>query len=480
MKLKFQDRHIPFWLITIAVVIGAVFAKLIEDGMFNDALLYTSVAKNLGNGIGTFWFPHFSNTWTRQGLTSFHEQPPLVFGILAQFFKVFGNSIYTERIYTALTTCSSIWLIHRIWRTIPHHNDVARRMSWLPVLIWITFPVVMWAHQNMMCENTMELFVLAAVYCCCSALYHNRQVGLRLILAGVFIFLAALSKGLPGFFPIAVVPFFWLFYRNFSFGKALVYSLLVIAVVLTILGVTLSFEAPRAALTFYYEKRLLVRVEQVPVVTDRFQVMKELALHLLVVSAAITIFFAWVKRSKFSILRFDIRTAGFFFVVGLCGSVPLMLTLVQRGFYMTPAMPFFAISLSLIVAPTIAAMIEKIKIKNTGYRLFSIASVVLVWAAVMLTAFNYGRVGRDRQKIRVSRELKSIEPAGITISISKDLSYDSALEAYLMRYSGISVTAKGRLHKMYLSENPRDSLGRSITSYPIDLGEYYFFTEDVR
>ena len=93
-----MKRNLPFWLLTFSVLIVLTLPNLIKGGMFMDAMLYTSVSHNLSMGIGTFWFPQFS-VRNIANLPSFHEQPPLVFGIQALFYKLLGDSMYVERLY---------------------------------------------------------------------------------------------------------------------------------------------------------------------------------------------------------------------------------------------------------------------------------------------------------------------------------------------------------------------------------------------
>jgi 4-amino-4-deoxy-L-arabinose transferase-like glycosyltransferase len=104
-----------FWLIAFAAMIGLTLPTLIQDGMFMDAMLYTSVSHNLSMGIGTFWFPEFS-VHNVGGLSSFHEQPPLVFGIQSLFYTVLGDSMYVERFYTFLTMVITAFLINLVWK----------------------------------------------------------------------------------------------------------------------------------------------------------------------------------------------------------------------------------------------------------------------------------------------------------------------------------------------------------------------------
>lgn len=117
-----------------------------------DAMLYTSVSHNLSMGIGTFWFPQFS-LHNVAGLSSFHEQPPLVFGIQALYFKVLGDSMYVERFYTLLSMCITAFLIVLIWKEVFKDNIKLNAFAWMPILLWIIVPVCFWSYSNNMHEK---------------------------------------------------------------------------------------------------------------------------------------------------------------------------------------------------------------------------------------------------------------------------------------------------------------------------------------
>ena len=120
-------KQIPFWSFTAAMFILLIIPILIQDGMFMDGVLYTAVSKNLGNGIGSFWFPVFSELGMA-GNSTFHEHPPLVFGIQSIFFKVLGNSMYTERIYSLLTGVFNAGLIIILWKSINLQHKKVKQM----------------------------------------------------------------------------------------------------------------------------------------------------------------------------------------------------------------------------------------------------------------------------------------------------------------------------------------------------------------
>ena len=89
-----QIKQLPFYLIAISIILGLTLPVIIQDGMFMDGMLYTCVSKNLANGIGSFWFPVFSK-FGFGGLTTFHEHPPLIFGILRYLETACIPSVFT-------------------------------------------------------------------------------------------------------------------------------------------------------------------------------------------------------------------------------------------------------------------------------------------------------------------------------------------------------------------------------------------------
>ncbi len=46
--------HYNFWLITMAAFIISLVPLLIQDGMFFDGIMYSTLSKNLAYGYGSF------------------------------------------------------------------------------------------------------------------------------------------------------------------------------------------------------------------------------------------------------------------------------------------------------------------------------------------------------------------------------------------------------------------------------------------
>ena len=63
-----------------------------------DGLYYATIAKNLANGLGSFWQLYFTEL---DGV--FYGHPPLAMGLQSILFSIFGDSIYIERAYSFST-----------------------------------------------------------------------------------------------------------------------------------------------------------------------------------------------------------------------------------------------------------------------------------------------------------------------------------------------------------------------------------------
>jgi 4-amino-4-deoxy-L-arabinose transferase-like glycosyltransferase len=444
LKKILKNQQTPFWLITISVLIGLTLPVLIQDGMFMDAMLYTSVAHNLSMGIGTFWFPQFS-LHNVAGLASFHEQPPLVFGIQSVFFRLFGDSMYIERFYTFFTMCITAFLINLLWKEIYKHDNSLKKLGWLPVILWITIPVCFWSYSNNMHENTMGIFTLSAVLLIYKASQSEKFQIMTWGLAAVFIFLATLSKGLPGFFPIVVPFLYWLTMRKNTFSKTLLQTSIITLVPVIIYGILFLIPEIKESLSIYLFKRALHRINEVPTVDSRFYILFRLFMELLPQISFVVIFFiiAYLAKIKLHILK-NLPSSAFFLFVGLSASVPLMLTLVQKGFYMVPAFPFFAIGLSIFIAHVIFNLSVRIDTQNKKFKIFLLLSSLLLICTITFSLMQKGKTSRNKELLHDVYLIGTVVQRQTTVSIPANMWNEWDLQCYLMRYFNISMEPKER------------------------------------
>ncbi|MFT4061826.1 MAG: glycosyltransferase family 39 protein [Edaphocola sp.] len=468
MVKLFNNKHLPFWLVTIATLVTLPGVTLIQDGMFMDAMLYTSVAHNEAHDYGTFWFPKFSELNVAfHPFGSFHEQPPLVFFIVSLFFRAFGDSMYVERLYVFVTTLLVAWLICRIWKAVFEENGNLKKFAWLPVLLWMITPTIFWAASNNVNENTMAVFATASVWVMYKALRRQRRVAASLLLAGALIFLASMSKGFPGLFPLGVPIIFWCSFGGISFPKAVGYTALLFVAVAACYGLCLLYQPARESLHVYLFDRAFQRIGNAPTARYRLQSIESVVTDLLPV-ALLTLAVWLVCRRKKIVYRAE-STKGtilFFCLVGLSASMPLMLTMVQKPFYLIPCFPYFAIAFGIAIAGFVARPVARINVRGKGFRTFVLTSMLLLAGGVSVVASLKGRVGRDEGLLHDVAVLGTFVPEHSTVGVTYSAYYnDWQLQCYLMRYHYISVNYKPERKVQYFIIDKKEPPDRDLSRF---------------
>jgi hypothetical protein len=447
-------KQLPFFLIAISVILGLTLPTIIQDGMFMDGMLYTCVSKNLANGIGTFWFPVFSK-FGFGGLTTFHEHPPLVFGIQSVFFKILGNGMYTERIYILVTILCTASLIISIWKhTNKNLGEV--EIAWLPLLLWITIPVCFWSFSNNMQENTMGIFILISVLFYLKSIQNEKKAFLYLLCSGVFIFLATFSKGIPGFFPLAAPFMYWLSTKKISFKKSILHSFFLLSIPVMIYAILISFPQAKASLSNYLLKRVLHRIGEDPTVDSNFYILGRIVLELLIPIVIVSCVFLLSKK-KFPIKSEKKSLALFFILVGLTGVLPLMFTKVQKGFYFIPSLPFFAIGFSLLISEPV--YLWSLKVLSSKFKKgLTLFSALFFCGVIIFSISNIGKKSRDADMLNDVSEFGKVIPEFSLVNISEHRWNDWPLQCYLIRYHNISIDPRNTKNEYrIIDKNAPDS-----------------------
>jgi 4-amino-4-deoxy-L-arabinose transferase-like glycosyltransferase len=475
----FKRRQLPFLLFTVSILIVLTIPNLIQDGMFMDAMLYTSVSHNLSMGIGTFWFPQFS-VHNIAGLSSFHEQPPLVFGIQSIFFRLLGDSMYVERFYTFLTFILTIFLIHLLWKEIFFEDKRFSRISWLPLLLWIIVPVCFWSYQNNMHENTMGIFILLSVLCIFKSFRKKESSSLLLLIAGLFILLATLSKGLPGLFPVVLPLLHWLITKRYSlleiFWKTA--NLLLIPFV----GYTILFSIPesRESLSIYLFKRALHRINDVPTVSSHFYILIRLFSELIPPLTIVIVFLVIRYFKSRSMNALFLRNSLLFICIGFAASLPLMLTRVQKGFYFVPALPFFAIGLSLIIIQDVTVLTERVYQRKKLYKSLLSGSIFLILSTLIFSCMQIGKTRRYREVIHDVYEFGKVIPKKSTVSIPEELWNEWDLQCYLMRYFNISLESGNNKTYYILDKSMKADSTMNFKKVDLETLQYDLYRKEVQ
>lgn len=458
-------------MLTIGILIVLIVPHTLQEGMFMDSVQYSSVAKNMSEGIGDFWFPKFTESWNKAGLSTFHEQPPLGFGIQAIAYKIFGTSFYVERIYSLIIALLSSLLIWRIWKLFNQTDNALSKMGWLPILIWTTTPLVFWAYHNNILENTLGIFSLAAVFYTIKGLLNQQNKWLHFILAGVFIFCATLTKGVPGLFPLAIYGIYWVIYRNISLSKVILYTTITLLTtsLMYVLILGLSSDAYES-LSFYFNERLLNRISNEPTVSNRFWIIYRLFIDLAPI-LFICLFLLLINIFKTKI-NINFKPILFFLLIGFAGSLPLIMTPVQRGFYFVPSLPYFALGFSFVISAFLSRWIAKINESSFSFKAFKISSILLV---LSVSTYSFLQIGKANQDRNILHDVKLIGQEIPKYSIVQTDDYilyeDWILQAYLMRYFNISLSNKKQENCYFISRIDKFS-NPDLASYPLNFKSF--------
>src|ERR1017187_2224795 len=101
--LTFTKPQLTFWLMTIIFLSITILGRLIPEGMFVDGLVYSSIARNLAIGKGTFWHLYYYSPFT--------DHPPFGIAMESLLFMVIGDHYFTEKIFCLIIWLFTIWIM---------------------------------------------------------------------------------------------------------------------------------------------------------------------------------------------------------------------------------------------------------------------------------------------------------------------------------------------------------------------------------
>ena len=452
-KKKFSAETAPFWIFTIAIIFILTISKLIQDGVFLDGMLYISVSKNLSDGLGTFWEPHFSKTL----MSIYREQPPLYSGLLAIFYRLLGSSMYIERLFCFICYALTLCYINKIWNSLFRKEPETAKNSWLPILFFTTIPVVFWAYANHVEETVMTLFTTMSVYYLSKALFERERMISNIFLAGICVFLSSLTKGIQGLFPISGIFFYWLVKKNFSFKKNFIYSAILISTPFLIYGILILFNNHISeVIRLYLENRLGIALKgsSSNTTTNHFEILVRLFTELIpMFGLMLIISFIHKKSGKIKSADSIHKTeALWLLLIGLSGSLPLISTLEQRGFYLVTSLPLFALAGAVIMANPITELVSKINVNKSNFMFFKWIAILLLIGSLTFTILCIGKTKRDKEMLSDIYTMGKFIPRGEIIGIPKEMWNYWTFQAYMVRYNYISLDESDNKNKYFAIE----------------------------
>ncbi len=189
IEVKINAGFILLGLLTFSLI----FINLGKNTLITwDEAIYGKIAKNIvqtGEWLTLQW--KVGSTW--------FEKPPLYFWSTAFFMKIFGINEFAVRLTSALSGFGSIMVLTYFAKKI-----YGRSVGYLAGFILLTtFQFLYYARTGML-DVTLTFFITTAL-----VIYFLGAKMLRtFVLAGVFVGLAVLTKGVVGFLPLLIILIF--------------------------------------------------------------------------------------------------------------------------------------------------------------------------------------------------------------------------------------------------------------------------------
>ena len=372
------------WAIAAVLFLPLLFTK----GMFFDGLTYASIARNLNEGMGSFWMP----SYTPYIHPEFYEHPPFSFALHSIFFRLFGDQPWVDRIYAYTMYGLSVLMIRRIWALFT--PSVHR--AWIPQLLWTLTPTVIWSHQN----NLLEAPLSAAILCVVWLLFEGtlKRNYIWSVVGGLVFFVALGIKGPVALFPLMTLPIMAVLYPEHR--KAALTSMVLMVFSFSLLfSYFYTYEINFS--TFfngYLNKQLFPtllgnREQSGNALTSLIEIAKQLALPLIVFVVL------RIRSGHAYALR---RESMFFFALAICGTLPFFFMDRQHHYYFMPSMVYWMLGFAMLLEQSPYPWSIQ---RKKWVKVLSLSNLGLWVIGIGLSIFFSKSPSRDKHMIRAVEQI---------------------------------------------------------------------------
>jgi hypothetical protein len=434
-----KDKHFIFKALAIALFCIFLLPILGQEGIFSDGLIYGTIAQKLAEGKGSFWTPYCSEFFYPE----FFEHLPLALDIQSVFFKVFGHYHWVERLHSLFLAILTAVGIALVWRTaLPKFKEY----FWLPLIFWITIPLVAWSINNNMLENTVNVFNIFGVYFILKSLKTEKQGIQWIFLSALFLLFGFLSKGIPTIFPLAALGCYAV--SHFQFSKKIILSQVLLVVFWAVLLFVLMTLIPEAKNNIDQTITKQLGSTQTVVTKDsRFFIIGRLFLDLLPIWILGIGILGWKflkQKSYFLENNKTLKMSAFWLLIGFSGILPIMLSTKQSGYYIVPATMFFALGLASAILPAIIPFLQKIS-NQSWFKHINTLSFFIIGFSFFLMTSNWNTYNRDEGLIGDIKIIgEAVDVDEMSIQSHPKLKWNIFI--YFMRYENISLEKESQMH----------------------------------
>ncbi len=458
-----HQSHVTLYLIVIGFFMLLISGTFLTEGISRAGLDTAVVSQRMSDGFEDFWLPSLQTP----GNPARQNYLPLGYWMESVWFSLFGTgSFLAEKVYSVLTFIIIGLLMIWCWCLLGN----TRRTGWIPLLCWMTIPLVSWSATNNLLESTMTIFVLLSVVFLMKgrnlafvlasmqaagrkvrvANYHLGRIGWT-ILAALMMELAFMVKGVTGLFPIFFPLMYWFFVRREKITIPICAMLVVFFTwAITLFVVMLSSQDVYDHIYNYLHNQLIGGVLHVRTVASRFFIFGVLVVQMVIPICILAVLsllrfkqhplmryiFFWRNKSKMTANQKHNAQMGWFFAaVGVSGVFPIMLGFKQQEFYLVPTLPFFAIAVGCFVLNMVDDWLERIN--RVAQRVLQALAALVFGGGLLLNLNSINKVSNNHELLEDMRYILPMLEKGETVSVTAEIMQEQEIEEYFYRYKEI-------------------------------------------
>jgi 4-amino-4-deoxy-L-arabinose transferase-like glycosyltransferase len=348
-------------------------------------------------------------------------------------------------LFALLVFIVSVLLIRKLWiqANSLSVSSSTRKLDWLPVFLWVLAPSVGSVYARNMLEGIVTFLTIGAILLMVKTLKKNRG-NFLFVVAGILCAVAFLTKGFTGLFPWAVPFLWWWVYRDMTFSKMLLRSILLVGSSLAFIGLLLLDETAFLSMGQYIDQQVFraIRGERELAAYGRFHILIKMAGELFYMILPLVLVFVLVSKDKWRLCwqAVDKKAVVFWLLVGASASLPVMVSLKQFSYYVVPAYPFFALALAVIIKAYWEQLQSAEGAAERWRKVVRPLAILVLLSAVVVVGSNIGK-SRDAVLLADVEAIGKYQTkAGTFYNCLDSLEGDHRLQAYLFRYHYQTVT----------------------------------------
>ncbi|MBO4307492.1 MAG: phospholipid carrier-dependent glycosyltransferase [Bacteroidales bacterium] len=453
-----MKKQTSLYFIVIGAFLLFISGSFLSEGISRAGMENAVVSQRMAEGFEDFWLPSMNAPGNPERL----NYMPLGYWLESQWYSLFGNnSFMAEKVYSVMTYFIIAALMIWIWSLI----GLSHRTGWLPLMCWITIPIVSWSATNNLLESTMTMFILLSIafllksarasFIANSRLALGKKTGpyklsrtAWIVFAAIMMELAFMVKGFSGLFPIFFPIFYWLIVRRERILFPVFTTVVILAVwmVTFFVAIILSPEIYQH-LYDYLHHQMIGGVLHVQTVASRFYIIYVLFVQgiiPLVVTAVLCIIriknrpfywhmLFWRYRDKLTASQIERAKYGWLFLaMAFSGVLPIMMGLKQQEFYIVPTLPFFAIAMACLLYDLLEDWLERMN--KTAMRVLRGLAILLFGSGFILNLNSIHKVNSNHNLLSDMRLILPYLEEGERISVTKEVLDEGEVAEYFYRY----------------------------------------------